>query len=104
MKKADILQEIKRTTDANGGIPLGSQKFKSETGITKADWQKHWARWGEAVLEAGFAPNQLVRAYDRNALLDKYVQLARELGRLPTSADLRLKAHNDIAFPKQYNI
>ena len=31
MNKADILQEIKRTAEANGGVPLGWRRFESET-------------------------------------------------------------------------
>ena len=100
MDKAHILQEIKRTAAANGGVPLGQQRFSSETGIKRSDWFGiHWARWGEALCEAGFAPNQLDEAYDKSELLDKFVELALELGRLPTHADMRLKAHNDSEFP-----
>lgn len=98
--KAHILQEIKRTAEANGGKALGIQRFKSETGIKSSDWMgRYWARWSDAIDEAGYLPNQLVTAYDTEELLDKYARLAQQLGRLPTSADLRLKAHDDPTFP-----
>ncbi len=32
-------------------------------------------------------------------MLDRFAELARELRRLPTGADVRLKAHNDSGFP-----
>ncbi len=98
--KAHILQEIKRTAEANGGTPLGSRKFASETGIKENDWKgKYWARWSDALCEAGFVPNQLISAYEDTHVLDKYAQLACELGRLPTGGDLRLKARNTPGFP-----
>ncbi|HYM37448.1 MAG TPA: GIY-YIG nuclease family protein [Nitrospiraceae bacterium] len=100
MKKEHILQEIKRTAKTNGGKPFGQQRFESETGIKRYDWLGvHWARWGDAVREAGFAPNQFNSAYDKAELLDKYAKLAQELGRLPTAVDLRLKARRDSGFP-----
>jgi hypothetical protein len=100
MKKELILQEIKRTAEANGGTPLGWRKFARETGIHERDWSgKHWARWGEAVREAGYTPNQMTGAYEEAELLERFIQLARELKRLPTDKDLRLKAHQNAEFP-----
>jgi len=100
MNKTLILQEIKRTAKENGGVPLGRIRFENETGIKDTDWfGKFWARWGDALQEAGYPPNQLVSAYDRNKLLEKYANLSRELGRLPTGGDLRLKGRNDPSFP-----
>lgn len=100
MNKVYILEEIKRTTKANGGVPLGVRRFESETGIKESDWLgKIWARWSDAIREAGFSPNQLSVAYDDSALLDMYARFARELGRLPTNADMRLKANIDSQFP-----
>jgi hypothetical protein len=100
MDKAHILHEIKRTAAANGGVPLGQQRFLSATGIKRSDWfGVYWARWSEALQEAGFRPNQLVEAYDTVELLDKFVELALELGRLPTDADVRLKARSNPQFP-----
>jgi Meiotically Up-regulated Gene 113 (MUG113) protein len=100
MTKAHILQEIKRTAEANRGVPLGMGRFRSETGIKQSDWfGVYWARWSEAIVEAGLTPNQLQGAYDKTELLDKYVALVRELGRLPAKGDLRLKARVDADFP-----
>ncbi|NLF07866.1 MAG: GIY-YIG nuclease family protein [Pirellulaceae bacterium] len=100
LTKAYILQEIKRTAKENGGKPLGQKKFVSETDIKISDWYGiHWARWGDALREAGFVPNKLTNAYDDSYLLDKLAQLAYELERLPTSADLRFKAHNSPEYP-----
>lgn len=50
MKKAHILDEIKRTAAANGGVAMGEARFEAETGIKRRDWFGiHWARWGEAM-------------------------------------------------------
>jgi hypothetical protein len=92
VKKAHILNEITRTATANGGVPLGGERFEAETGITRADWFGiHWAKWGDAVREAGFTPNEFNRAFEAESLLGKYAQYVRELGRLPTAGELRLK-------------
>ncbi len=100
MKKEYILQEIKRTASANNGIPLGRQRFESETGIKEKDWYGvYWRGWGDALREGGFTPNELQGAYDKSELLDRYAKLALELGRLPAHADLLLKARSDSEFP-----
>src|SRR2546428_9735323 len=100
MTKAHILEEIKRTTKASGGVPPGEKTFERETGIKKTDWYgKIWVRWGDALREAGFAPNQLRGAYDKTELFDRYAKLAQELGRLPAPGDMRLKARGDSKFP-----
>jgi hypothetical protein len=102
MNKAHILREIKRTTIANGGMPLGKNKFERETGIKETDWfGKIWARWGDAIREAGFVPNKLTTAFDKAEVFSKFAQLARELGRIPVKGDLRLKKRNDSKFPNE---
>ena len=60
MTKEHIIGEIRRTANANGGVPLGWRRFEEETGIKYHDWYgKFWASWGDAVREAGFEPNRL---------------------------------------------
>ena len=100
MDKNFILDEIRRTAEANGGKPLGTQRFEGETGIRKSDWYgKYWRNWGEAIAEAGLSPNEFQRPYDPSLLLEKFLDLTRELGRIPTEADLRIKARTDRTFP-----
>ncbi len=100
MDKAHILREIKRTAEANSGVPLGRERFVTETGIKQSDWFGiHWAKWGDAVREAGYEPNQLNSAFDEVLLLAKYARFAQELGRLPTEGELRMKRRRDNDFP-----
>lgn len=100
MNKEHILQEIKRTAEANGGVPLGWRKFAKETGIRESDWLgKHWARWSEALREAGCTPNEMTTAYDQSFLFQKFIELARELKKLPVKGDFLMKAGRDGSFP-----
>ncbi|MBN2555904.1 MAG: GIY-YIG nuclease family protein [Anaerolineales bacterium] len=100
MDKNYILEEIRRTAEANGGTPLGKAKFQAETGISTSDWYgKHWARWGDALIEAGYSPNTMQQAFDDDFLLGKLAALVQDLGRFPVSAELRMKARGDPSFP-----
>jgi hypothetical protein len=100
MDKEHIICEIRRTANANGGTPLGYARFATETGITRKDWYgTYWARWSDAVREAGLQPNMLSVATAAELLLEQYAKLARQLGRLPTDAELRMKRKSDSSFP-----
>jgi hypothetical protein len=100
MDKHHILNEIKRFAEENGGVPLGRARFQAETGIATSDWYgKYWARWGDAVQEAGFQPNTLQSAYDDDFLLERLARLVKQLGSFPVSAELRMKAKQDSSFP-----
>jgi hypothetical protein len=98
--KRRILNEIRRTAEANGGLPLGVARFNQETGIKESDWRgKIWVRWGDAIREAGFQPNQLRTAYDEEVLIEKLIGLARDLGHFPVAAEIKMKARSDDSFP-----
>jgi len=100
MDKQHILREIQRTARANAGVPLGREKFLRETGIKESDWSGiHWARWGDALREAGFTANELQSAHDEDHLLERYVELVREVSRIPVAMELRLKRRSDPSFP-----
>jgi hypothetical protein len=100
MTKDQILNEIRRTAEANGGIPLGRQTILKEAGIKESHWKgKFWARWGDAVIEAGYLPNTLQEAIADEVLLEKYALLTIELGHLPTNPELSLKGRTDSDFP-----
>jgi hypothetical protein len=100
MNKQDILREIKRTAAANGGSPLGVARFREATQIREADWfGKYWKNWGEALLEAGFAPNSMQAAYEEEVLIKAQIDLIREIAAFPVKGDLLLKRRRDPSFP-----
>lgn len=97
--KQDILNAIQTTAKENGGVPLGRERFIKETGISEYQINKFWPRWSEAQQEAGFEPNTLNAAHDLDFLKESFISLIREIGRFPTSPDLRFKRHQDPNFP-----
>src|ERR1043166_2350927 len=100
MTKAFILSEIRRTASDNGGVALGRQRFATLTGIKPSDWSgRFWARWGDAVREAGHEPQQRRSAYDRPKLLDHLRDLVVKLYHFPTYAEWRLEASQTPGFP-----
>src|ERR1041385_2742736 len=99
MDKEHILREIKRTAEANGGVPLGRKRFFVETGIKEFDWcGKYWARWSDAVREAGYSPNERSAKVDESQVVKNLIALTRELGRFPSIAEIRLKKRADDSF------
>lgn len=97
--KGEILDAIRRTAAANGGQPLGRERFARETGIRQSDWLgKYWARWGDALLEAGFEPNRWQGRYGGD-VLGVLVAEVRRLGRMPTDAELKMRRREDGSFP-----
>jgi hypothetical protein len=100
MTKQQILAEIQRTAAANGGAPLGRERFERKTGIKESQWLgKFWASWGDAVIEAGLKVNPWNTAYPEEHLLGSFARLTRDLGRLPTTPHMRMKRRSDPTFP-----
>ncbi len=101
MTKEHILNEIRRTALANGGAALGRRRFFQETGVREADWYgRYWTKWSDALREAGVEPTSKQTAYSYDFLMQKMVDLIRELGRYPIQADLRMKTRSDPEFPE----
>lgn len=100
MDKKHIIDEIIRTAKENDGIPLGIDKFASETGIKESDWfPKYWTKWSEALREAGFNPNKMQSAYNENVLIGYVIPLIKELKKFPTTSDFKFKAYHTDGFP-----
>ena len=98
--KQHILNEIKRVAKTNGGKSPGILRFKSDTGIKKSDWYPdHWLRWGDALREAGFSPNEMEIAWTPEALLEKYIALIKKLGHFPLEGEVRRQSKMDPTFP-----
>lgn len=71
VSRNEILDAIKQTAKSNGGLPLGKGVFLKQTGIKESDWSGiHWARWNDAVEEAGFQPNTVPDRIAESVLFD----------------------------------
>ena len=95
-----IVLEIKRLAATNGGRPLGRRSFERETGIREADWcGVFWARWSDALLEAGFRANEMQGRADRTELLEKLALSCVHYQKMPTVAEYELLRAQDASFP-----
>ncbi|MEP1930741.1 MAG: GIY-YIG nuclease family protein [Roseibium sp.] len=89
--KDHILNEIRRLADEHSGHAPGQRFFEGETGISTSEWRgKYWARWGDAVAEAGLSPNKVNAKLDATAVLDCLAKACRLHGRPPTYAEWRM--------------
>ncbi|MEM9350859.1 MAG: GIY-YIG nuclease family protein [Pseudomonadota bacterium] len=101
--KSLIIEEIRRIAKDSGGQAPGIRQFQKETGIGPDKWRgKIWARWSDAVAEAGCTPNTLQEGYSDEFILDQYAELCRRLNRAPTKSDIQLFARQHGQFPS-YN-
>lgn len=100
-----IISEIRRLGSENNGQPPGVSAFTNATGITMGKWRgTYWARWSDALAEAGYQPNSLVARRDSNEVLRKVAELCRILGRMPTNSDMRLHVRADASFPNDKTV
>lgn len=99
MDKAHIIAEIQRTAAGNGGKAFGKLRFETETGIGESDWGRYWARFSDAIAEAGHTPNAWIEAYDDDWLVEQAILVIRELGRYPVSRELKIRSLGNPSFP-----
>jgi hypothetical protein len=98
--KEHILADIRRLAVADGGIPPGVQAFQRATGIKESVWRgRYWVNWGQALMEAGYAPNSWVQEIPEHELLGKLAVLVSELGHYPVNSELALRRRNDPDIP-----
>jgi hypothetical protein len=100
-----IITEIRRLAAANSGLPPGFRTFENETGVSPADWRGvYWARWGDAVAEAGFAPNSALPKHEADFLLGKFAEACRHFGKVPSAMDFRIYGRTRPDFPNHKTV
>ena len=95
-----IIGEIQKIAAQNGGKAPGIHAFVAATGITEAKWRgKYWARWGDALIEAGFQPNEWQGKSDSEILLLGVIAACRHYEKFPTKAEIGILRHKDPSIP-----
>ena len=98
--KDHILIEIKRLAALNGGQAPGYKAFVRDTGIAEHQWRgKFWARWSDAVAEAGYVPNKWVERLDSAQVLTGVIAACRHYGRFPTQVEIQLYGKSEPTIP-----
>jgi hypothetical protein len=102
VSKDEILAAIKRDAAANGGNAPGKSRFENVTGIRESAWAgRYWARWSDALIEAGFTPNTFaVQQNSDEDLVRRLAQLAKDLGHYPVSHDRNFYHRTHPEFPQ----
>jgi hypothetical protein len=100
MDKLEILNTIKKAAADNGGKCPTLRNFIQTTGIKERMWLgKYWARWSDAVKEAGVTPSHIIISYDASYLLQKITELILEIKKFPTGPEISLKRNSDKTYP-----
>jgi hypothetical protein len=100
-----ILSEIKRLAEANGGKAPGAEAFETATGITTGSWRGlYWARWSDALTEAGYRPNKFGGKFEADHVIGSLIEAARHYKRLPTEPELRMFKRLRPGFPNESTI
>ncbi len=103
LTKDRILSEIRRLAAESGGAPPGMKFFKRATGINESQWRgRHWVTWGQALTEAGYAPNSWVQAIPEDELLANLAAYVRLQERYPVDAELQIarRKNPDVPDPR----
>jgi hypothetical protein len=96
----EILNSIREIAEANGGQPPGRETFKQATGIPPTAWLGvYWARWSDAVLEAGYEAKAFNSRTEEQHLLRSFADAMRHYRKVPTSAELRMFGRGKEGFP-----
>jgi hypothetical protein len=93
ISKEEILSEIRKFVEANGGDIPGEHKFASATRIKQSAWKgKYWVRWTDAVREAGYDPNEMTKRIPDEDILGKLADLIIKLGHFPVRDEINMHA------------
>ena len=100
-----IISEIRRIASLNGGQAPGVIAFTKTTGIVESKWHgKLWARWSDALIEAGFAPNTWQGRSDTSEILSGLIFACRHYGHFPTNAEIEMLRQSDPSVPSSKTI
>jgi Meiotically up-regulated gene 113 len=100
LSKESIIEAYNDLVREKGGSPVGYDVFARETGISRHYWGgTYWRSWSAFQTQAGYVPNTPTARVEDETVLGRFAQLALDLNRIPTVADLRLKKTEDDSFP-----
>jgi hypothetical protein len=102
--KLDIITKIRDIALLDGKAP-GREKFQAQTGIKPHVWRgRIWRNWTDALVEAGFAPNEYQAALADDDLLRFVAEISKMLGRFPSTSDIEYELPRQQGAPNSTTI
>jgi hypothetical protein len=101
LNRDEILQAI-RDLAAELGRPPGIKAFRARYSTPASAFNgMYWARWTDAVREAGLQPCDPPARIEDGAILAALATLTLRLGRFPTQAEMAMRKKEDPSFPAE---
>jgi hypothetical protein len=98
--REEVLSEIRKYVAANDREVPGERTFEAATGIKASAWKgRFWARWTDAVRDAGYDPNALNQRIPDEALLKQLADFITPLDHFPVKDEINLQARTVEGFP-----
>lgn len=98
--REQIILEIRRLAEENGGKAPGVMAFERVTGVREAAWRGiYWARWSDALAEAGYEPNEWQGKHSTEFVFGKFIEACRHYTHVPTNSELQIYARGKESFP-----
>src|SRR5690242_1691862 len=89
--RAQIVEQIRDIAAETGGAPPELRQFEKMSGIRRHRFiGSIWARWPDALQEAGLRPKGAKGRLRNEDMLVAFARLARSLGRVPTVNDVKV--------------
>jgi Meiotically up-regulated gene 113 len=96
----EIIAEIHKFVAANDGEIPGERTFVAATRIKQSAWKgRYWARWTDAVREAGYDPNSMTQKIPEDDILAHLATFITELGYFPFRDEFNMRARTIHGFP-----
>lgn len=95
-----ILAQVRRLAELNGGEPVGERTFLAETRLSRRRLQRAgFPNYGAALEAAGFARKTLQQPFTDDQLFEPLARLTRQKGHFPTTNERQVERYRDSSFP-----
>ncbi len=97
--REEIIAEIHKFVATKHKSP-GERQFVAATRIKTSAWKgRFWARWSDAVREAGYDPNSMTPKIPEELILDQLASFVAKLGHFPVKDEINVQARATPGFP-----
>ena len=98
--REEIISEIRRFAAANHGRVPGATAFASATRIKESAWRgRYWARWTDAVREAGLEPSEWNQKIPEDDIVRQLADYIASIDHFPTRDEINVHARKVAGFP-----